>query len=164
MRILSKRETNGFLDIKRISVLTRAAVWCIPSRSLEQMYYHDVTMTSKLLTGEENEVYGDSGYIGADKRGEALIWNNKGRKIKYKLNRKPSQIKKLSASGQYAAKKSEHKKSSIRAKVEHVFAVVKRQLGYRRTRYRGLEKQISKINFMFALANLILADRPCLAA
>ncbi len=125
---------------------------------------HDVTMTSELLTGEENEVYGDSGYIGADKREEALIQNNKGRKIKYKLNRKPSQIKKPSLSGQYAAKKSEHKKSSIRAKVEHVFAVVKRQLGYRLTRYRGLEKQTSKINFMFALANLILADRPCLAA
>ena len=125
---------------------------------------HDVTMTSELLTGEENEVYGDSGYIGADKREEALIRNNKGRKIKYKLNRKPSQIKKLSPSGQYAAKKSEHKKSSIRAKVEHVFAVVKRQLGYRRTRYRGLEKQTSKINIMFALANLILADRPCLTA
>ena len=42
MRILSKRETNGFLDIKRISVLTRAAVWCIPSRSPEQMYYYFV--------------------------------------------------------------------------------------------------------------------------
>ena len=39
MRILSKRGTNGFLDIKRISVLTRAAVRCIPSRSPEQMYY-----------------------------------------------------------------------------------------------------------------------------
>ena len=38
MCILSKRGTNGFLDIKRISVLTRAAVWCIPSRSPEQMY------------------------------------------------------------------------------------------------------------------------------
>lgn len=100
---------------------------------------HDVTMTSELLNGEESEVY-DVGYIGADKREEALIRNNKGRKIKYKLNRKPSQIKKLSASGQCAAKKSEHKKSSIRAKVEHVFAVVKRQLGYRRTRYRGLKK------------------------
>lgn len=125
---------------------------------------HDVTMTSELLTGEEDEVYGDSGYIGADKREDALVRNKNGRKIKYKLNRKPSQIKKLSTSGQYAAKKSEHKKSSIRAKVEHVFAVVKRQLGYRRTRYRGLEKQTSKLNIMFALANLILADRHCLAA
>ena len=78
---------------------------------------HDVTMTSELLTGEENEVYGDSGYIGADKRDDAIIQNNKGRKIKYKINRKPSQIKKLSPSGQYAAKKAEHKKSSVHVKV-----------------------------------------------
>ena len=120
---------------------------------------HDVTMTSELLTGEENEVYGDSGYIGADKREDSIVRNNKGRKINYKINRKPSQIKKLSQSGRYAAKRSEHKKSSIRAKVEHVFAVVKRQLGYRRTRYRGLRKQTSKLHMMFALANLILADR-----
>ena len=125
---------------------------------------HDVTMTSELLTGEENVVYGDSGYIGADKREDSIVRNNKGRKINYKINPKPSQIKKLSQSGRYAAKKSEHKKSSIRAKVEHVFAVVKRQLGYRRTRYRGLKKQTSKLHMMFALANLILADRLCPAA
>lgn len=124
---------------------------------------HDVTMTSELLTGEEDEVYGDSGYTGADKRDDAIIRNNKGRKIKYKINRKPSQIKKLSPSGQYAAKKAEHKKSSVRSKVEHIFAVVKRQLGYRQTRYRGLKKQTAKFNIMFALANLILADRPGLA-
>lgn len=30
--------------------------------------------------------------------------------------------------------------------------------------YQGLRKQIAKLNIMFALANLILADRPCLAA
>lgn len=124
---------------------------------------HDVTMTSEVLTGEEYETYGDSGYIGADKREGALVRNKNDRKIKYKLNRKPSQIKRLSASGQYAAKKSEHKKSSIRAKVEHVFAVVKRRIGFQRTRYRDLKKQTSKLNIMFALANLILADRPCLA-
>lgn len=125
---------------------------------------HDVTMTSELLTGEENEIYGDSGYTGADKREDAIIRNKNGKKIKYKINRKPSQIKKLSASGQYAAKKSEHKKSSVRVKVEHVFAVVKRQLGFRRTRYRGLAKQTAKFNIMFALANLILADRHRLTA
>ena len=77
---------------------------------------------------------------------------------------RPSQVKKLSKSGQYAAKKAEHAKSSVRAKVEHVFGVVKKQLRFRKTRYRGLEKQQAKFNIMFALANLILADRPCLAA
>lgn len=125
---------------------------------------HDVTMTSQLLHGEEIEVYGDSGYIGAETREEAIIRNKSGKKIKYKINRKPSQIKKLSTSRQYYARKAEHRKSSVRSKVEHVFAVVKRQLGYRRTRYRGLKKQTSKLNIMFALANLILADRKFLTA
>ena len=73
-------------------------------------------------------------------------------------------MKKLSKSGQYAAKKAEHKKSSVRAKVEHVFAVVKRLFGYRKTRYRGLRKQTAKLNIMFALANLYLADRKSLTA
>ena len=73
-------------------------------------------------------------------------------------------MKKLSKSGQYAAKKAERVKSSVRAKVEHVFGVVKKQLRFRKTRYRGLEKQGAKFNIMFALANLILADIPCLAA
>ena len=35
---------------------------------------------------------------------------------------------------------------------------------FRKTRYRGLPKQVAKLNMVFALANLILADRPCLAA
>ena len=82
----------------------------------------------------------------------------------YKINRRPSQVKKLSPSGRHAAKKAEHEKSSVRAKVEHAFGVVKKQLRFRKTRYRGLEKQKAKFNIMFALANLILADRPCLAA
>lgn len=121
-------------------------------------------MTAKLLSGDEKEVYGDSGYIGADKREDAVVKNKTGRKIKYKINRKPSQIKKLSTSGQYAVKKAEHKKSSVRAKAEHVFAVVKKQFGHRKTRYRVLRKQTAKMNMMFALANLYLADRKSLTA
>ena len=62
------------------------------------------------------------------------------------------------------ARKREHAKSSVRAKVEHVFGVVKGLLKFKKTRYRGLRKQAAKFNIMFALANLILADRPCLAA
>ena len=99
-----------------------------------------------------------------EKRENAVVKNKNGRKIKYKINRKPSTMKKLSKSGQYAAKKAEHKKSSVRAKVEHVFAVVKRLFGYRKTRYRGLRKQTAKLNIMFAPANLYPADRKSLTA
>ena len=125
---------------------------------------HDVTEASRLLTGDEDEVYGDSSYLGAGKREDAVVENKSGRKIQYKINLRPSQIKKLSKEEQAAVKEGEHAKSSVRAKVEHVFWVVKKQLRFRKTRYRGLEKQKAKFNIMFALANLILADRPCLAA
>ena len=124
---------------------------------------HDVSMTSELLAGEESVVYGDSGYLGAEKREDAVKKNANGKRIRYKINRRPSQIAKKSTRSQGQLKRREHEKSSVRAKVEHVFAVVKGQLRYRKTRYRGLQKQTAKLNMMFALANFILADRPCLA-
>lgn len=124
---------------------------------------HDVTATSELMHGEEETLHGDSGYIGAEKRPDAVKKNKQGKKIKYIICRKPSAIIKLSKSGQYAAKRREHQKSSVRCKVEHVFAVVKRLFGYRKTRYRGLRKQMLKSYIMFALANLYLADRKSLS-
>lgn len=125
---------------------------------------HDVTMTSELMHGDEERLYGDSGYLGADKRENAILKNQSGKKIKYIINRRPSQTKDLSARAKGQIKRREREKSSVRAKVEHVFAVIKKQLRYRKTRYRGLRKQTAKLNIMFALANLILADRPCLTA
>lgn len=124
---------------------------------------HDVTVMNELLHGEEERAYGDSGYIGAQKRPDAIKKNKSGKNIKYIINRRPSSIKKLSKSGQYAAKKRERQKSSVRCKVEHVFAVVKNIFRYRKTRYRGLRKQTAKNYIMFALANLYLADRKSLA-
>ena len=125
---------------------------------------HDVTMTAELMHGDEERLYGDSGYLGADKRENAILKNRSGKKIKYIINRRPSQSKNLSTRAKGQIKRREREKSSVRAKVEYVFAVVKKQLRYRKTRYRGLRKQTAKLNMMFALANLILADRPCLAA
>lgn len=124
---------------------------------------HDVTVMNELLHGEEDRAFGDSGYIGAKKRPDAVKKNKSGKNIKYIINRRPSSIKKLSKSGQYAAKKIEKKKSSVRCKVEHVFAVVKRLFRYRKTRYRGLKKQTAKNYIMFALANFYLADRKSLS-
>lgn len=120
---------------------------------------HDVTVVPKLLTREETEVYGDSGYLGAEKRKDAITHNNQGRRIRYKTNRRPSQSKKRSIRSQAQIKRREHEKSSVRAKIEHVFGVVKGLFRYRKTRYRGLRKQTAKLNMMFALANLYLADR-----
>lgn len=125
---------------------------------------HDVTVAADLLTGEEETVHGDSGYLGAENRPEAVTHNKTGKRIRYKINRRPSQSKHNSTRSKAQIKRREHEKSSVRAKVEHVFAVVKRQLKFQKTRYRGLKRQVAKLNMLFALANLILADRPSLAA
>ena len=125
---------------------------------------HDVTMTAQLLSGEEKTVYGDSGYLGAEKREDAVLRNKNGKKIHYKINRRPSQSKNNSARSKAQIKRREREKSFVRAKVEHVFAIVKGRFQYRKTRYRGLLKQTAKLNMVFALANLILANRPCLSA
>ena len=118
----------------------------------------DVAMTSKLLTGQEEEVLGDAGYLGANKREDAIVRNRRGKKIRYRICRRPSTLQKLSRSGQYKARKAEYRKSSVRCKVEHVFGVVKNLFRYRKTRYRGREKVASQHCIIFALANLYLAD------
>jgi IS5 family transposase len=81
---------------------------------------HDVTQTENLLTGEEEQVYGDSGYQGAQKREKAITRNNKNQKIKYNINRRPSSYKGNSARSIGQIKCREKAKSSVRSKVEHV--------------------------------------------
>lgn len=120
---------------------------------------HDVTVLPKLLTGTETSIYGDSGYLGADKREDAVTHNNQGKKISYKINCRPSQSKNNSTRSKGQIKRREREKSSVRAKVEHVFGVVKALFGYRKTRYKGRQKQSAKLHMMFALANLFLADK-----
>jgi IS5 family transposase len=120
---------------------------------------HDVTVVPQLLHGEEESVHGDSGYLGAEKRENAIIHNDRGRKIQYKINRRPSQSKNNSPQSKAQIKRREREKSSVRAKVEHVFGVVKGLFGYRKTRYKGRRKQTAKLHMMFALANLVLAGK-----
>ena len=52
---------------------------------------HDVAVISDLLTSEETEVYDDSGYMGTDKREDAITRNKQGKVVRYKVNRRPSQ-------------------------------------------------------------------------
>ena len=53
-------------------------------------------------------------------------------------------------------------KSKIRARVEHVFAVVKRLWGFDKVRYRGLAKNATRAFVTLAMANIYLARGPLL--
>ena len=50
----------------------------------------------------------------------------------------------------------ENRKSSVRCKVEYVFHVMKDIFGYRKVRYKGLEKNFAQQNLLLAFANLYM--------
>jgi len=102
-------------------------------------------------------VYGDSGYLGAEKKDDAILVNNEEHPIRYQINKRPSQLKKASGEKFELLKAIEHAKSSVRSKVEHVFCVIKRIFHFCKTRYRGREKLHQHCCTLFALANLYLA-------
>lgn len=54
-------------------------------------------------------------------------------------------------------------KSRVRARVEHVFAVVKRLWGFNKVRYGGLAKNATRSFVALGLANLYLARGPLYA-
>ena len=125
---------------------------------------HDTTPVPDLLEGTEEEVYGDSGYLGIDQHEDVPKVNHKGKPIQFKINARRSSLKKLPEAEQEKDRETEHAKSSVRSKVEHVFAVVKGMFRYRKTRLRGRSKVDAQLHMLFALANLVLADRPSVAA
>jgi IS5 family transposase len=55
-------------------------------------------------------------------------------------------------------------KSRVRANVEHVFRVMKRQFGFDRVRYRGWQKNSNRIFTCFALVNLYIVGKQLIPA
>ena len=55
-------------------------------------------------------------------------------------------------------------KGHIRSKGEHPFRMIKQQLGFQKTRLRGLAKSRFKINELAPLSNLFQTRRQLLAA
>ncbi len=116
----------------------------------------DVTQTHRLLHGHEKAVHGDAGYQGAHKRAEL-----KGCGAELVIARRRSTYRKLDAGdpSRILIEQIEHAKASLRAKVEHVFHVVKNLFHHRKCRYRGLAKNTAHLNTLFAMANLMLSRR-----
>ena len=110
--------------------------------------FHDSQVMDNLLHGEEQAVYGDRAYTSDKKKSEY-----EARGIKWCVNRKGCRYCKLSAEDQ----EYNHKQSQTRAKVEHIFLVVKHLWRYQKVRYKGLSKNAAQVMTLFALANIYLA-------
>ena len=114
---------------------------------------HDVTVAAELIREDDEVLYGDSGYLGLEKRTEVANDEHLSA-IDYRINRRPSSLQKVSDRSIDWDRVIEHMKSSVRCKVEHVFRIIKCQFGYRKTRYRGMKKNENRLYAMFACANL----------
>ena len=117
----------------------------------------DINQAHALLHGEERAVFADAGYTGAEKREEIVA---KAPQAKFHVAAKRSKVEAMAEGACKEAQKAyERAKASVRALVEHPFQIIKRRFGYSKVRYRGLQKNVAKLEILFALANLVLAKR-----
>ena len=117
---------------------------------------HDLNQAEYLLHGDEDFIFADSGYRGAEKREEL-----EDVKADWYVAEIPSKVKELKKHPRInkIQLKTEYLKASIRAKVEHPFRIIKCQFGFTKARYRGLIKNDSKLAMLFALANIVRVDQ-----
>ena len=107
----------------------------------------DCRVLPELLHGEERKVWGDGGYQGqteAIKEAAPKAQDMTCKRTRYKGRVDESQRAK------------NRSKSSVRAKVEHPFRILKRIFGFDKVRYRGLAKNHHRLCACFALINLYL--------
>jgi IS5 family transposase len=107
----------------------------------------DMHMLPDLLHGEERKVWGDAGYQGqteAIQEAAPKAQDMTCRRTKFK-----DYVDELQ-------KKKNRSKSSVRAKVEHPFRIVKRVFGFDKVKYRGIAKNHNRLCANFALANLYM--------
>jgi IS5 family transposase len=97
---------------------------------------HDKHPLPDLLHGNEQRVYGDSAYASqkeliASKAPQAKDFTNQ-------------RTRKAGGIVDEVEKRKNRNKSKIRARVEHVFGVIKRLWGFNKVRYRGLQKNATR--------------------
>jgi len=117
----------------------------------------DIKVAAKLLRKDDEVVYGDKAYNALNKRKEILADENLS-KIDFRTNT-PKPYRKnewIEGEGLRWRRYMEHRKSSVRCKVEYVFHVMKDIFGYRKVRYKGLKKNIAQQNLLLAFANLYM--------
>jgi transposase, IS5 family len=118
----------------------------------------DVSQTENLLHGEEEVVFADAGYIGADKR-NAL----KDKAVRWHIAMKRGKLKAMAEGPiKELTRRAERLKAQLRSRVEHPFHVTKNLFGHRKVRYRALAKNTAHLHTLFALANLVIAKKALL--
>jgi transposase, IS5 family len=115
----------------------------------------DALALPHLLHGKETRVWGDQAYRGQKDAMRAAA--PRARDFTNQRYRWGSRIDEQ-------IKATNRTKSRVRAKVEHTIGVIKRVFGFQKVRYRGLAKNLHRLEVSAALANLYTVRRRLLHA
>jgi len=141
----STRKNNQYYFGMKIHIGSDINSNVIHSATVTSANIADIDEMPMLLRKEDEVIFGDAGYTSDSyKRGArslGMIW---------KVNDKRKPKKNLSAT----QKKTNRKNSSIRARIEHSFRVMKCQFGYQKVRYKGLVKNRAQVFILLGLVNL----------
>jgi transposase, IS5 family len=115
----------------------------------------DALALPHLLHGKETRVWGDQAYRGQKDAMRAAA--PRARDFTNQRYRWGNRIDET-------IKATNRSKSRVRAKVEHTIGVIKRVFGFQKVRYRGLAKNLHRLEVSAALANLYTVRRRLLNA
>ena len=116
---------------------------------------HDKHPLPHLLHGNEQRVYGDSAYAS-----QKDLIQGKAPNAKDFTNQR---TRRAGGIVNEVERGKNRNKSRIRARVEHVFGVVKRLWGFGKVDYRGLQKNATRAFTALALANIYLSRQRLMA-
>ena len=116
---------------------------------------HDKHPLPDLLHGNEQRVYGDSAYAS-----QKELISSKAPNARDFTNQR---TRRAGGVVDEVERSKNRNKSKIRARVEHVFGVVKRLWGFGKVRYRGLQKNATRAFTALALANIYLGRQRLMA-
>lgn len=131
----------------KVHIGVDSASGLVHSASVTAANVHDSQALPDLLHGRETRLYGDSAYRGNKPRAQLKALAPAARDF---TNRRAYKNRPLTA----ADKRTNRRKSAVRAKVEHVFRPLKTLWGFAKVRYRGLAKNANRVFAMLALINL----------
>jgi len=114
----------------------------------------DCRVLAQLLHGNETEVWGDQAY-----QGQAAVLAEQAPKAIDRTNRLWRSKLKI-----YPERREENRvKSKTRSRVEHIFQTMKLQFGFVKVRFRGLAKNLNRLQTTCALVNLYTVRKSLLA-
>lgn len=114
----------------------------------------DGTILPDLLHGEETRVWGDGAY-----QGQTEVMRECAPRARDFTQRRCRYKGQIVDEVAWAKNRT---KSKVRAKVEHVFQVMKLKFGFVKVRYRGLQKNAQRLFVTCALVNLFVSRKKLL--